>query len=183
MRGGQGMKPVGAGPGTVLLLAVWIGLIAGFLDLGLMVVNKRLIDRDFYRLGGDFAWIIPAGVTILVLVPAIVIALIARDARTGRPPGSGGRGALLRRVPRRVRQASSAFLGIAAPVRWARHAVGPAGAPSPSGVPAARAPHGPSTCRNPADDHAGDDRRTCLVGASCDGRFAAAAPDCPERAA
>src|SRR5271157_6020732 len=73
-----GNRPVGAGPGTVLLLAVWIGLIAGFLDLGLMVVNKRWIYRDFYRLGGDFPWIIPTGVTILVLVPAIVIAMIAR---------------------------------------------------------------------------------------------------------
>jgi len=73
----EGTQPVGAGPGTVLLLAVWIGLIAGFLDLGLMVVNKRLIDRDFFRLGGDYTWIIPAGVTTLVLVPAIAIALIA----------------------------------------------------------------------------------------------------------
>ena len=35
----EGTQPVGAGPGTVLLLAAWIGLIAGFLDLGLMVVN------------------------------------------------------------------------------------------------------------------------------------------------
>ncbi len=74
----EGMQPVGAGPGTVLLLAAWIGLIAGFLDLGLIVVSRRLISRDFYRLGGDFTWIIPLGVTILVLVPAIVIALIAR---------------------------------------------------------------------------------------------------------
>jgi arylsulfatase A-like enzyme len=74
----EGTRPVGAGPGTVLLLAVWIGLIAGFLDLSLLVVTKRLIYRDFYRLGGDFTWIIPAGVTILVLVPAIVIALVAR---------------------------------------------------------------------------------------------------------
>ena len=51
------------------MLAAWIGLIAGFLDLGLLVVNRRLIKGDFYRLGSDFAWIIPAGVTILVLVP------------------------------------------------------------------------------------------------------------------
>jgi hypothetical protein len=35
----------------VLLLALWVGLIAGFLDLGLLFVNKRVIDRDFYRLG------------------------------------------------------------------------------------------------------------------------------------
>jgi arylsulfatase A-like enzyme len=74
----DGTQPVGAGPGTVMLLAAWIGLIAGFLDLGLIVVSRRLINRDFYRLGGDFTWIIPLGVTILVLVPAIVIALIAR---------------------------------------------------------------------------------------------------------
>ena len=73
-----GTLPVGARPGTVLLFALWIGLIAGFLDLGLLVVNRRLIGRDFFRLGGDFTWIIPTGVTILVLVPAIVIALIAR---------------------------------------------------------------------------------------------------------
>ena len=73
-----GATPVRVRPGTVLLLAVWIGLIAGFLDLGLLVVNKRLLDRDFFRLGGDFPWIIPTGVTILVLVPAMVLVLIAR---------------------------------------------------------------------------------------------------------
>jgi arylsulfatase A-like enzyme len=72
-----GTQPLRAGPGTVLLLAAWIGLLAGFLDLGLMVVNKRWISRDFYRLGGDFAWIIPAGVTVLVMLPAFVIALFA----------------------------------------------------------------------------------------------------------
>jgi arylsulfatase A-like enzyme len=71
------MQTVGAGPGTVLLLAVWVGLIAGFLDLSLLVANKRLIVRDFFRLGGDFIWIIPTAVTIVVLVPALVIALVA----------------------------------------------------------------------------------------------------------
>jgi arylsulfatase A-like enzyme len=73
-----GSHHVSVRPGSVLLLAVWIGLIAGFLDVCLLVVNKRLINRDFYRLGGDFIWIIPAGVTILVLVPAFVIAFVAR---------------------------------------------------------------------------------------------------------
>jgi arylsulfatase A-like enzyme len=63
---------------TVLRLAAWAGLIAGFLDVGLLVINRRLIDRDFYRLGGDFAWLIPVGVTLLMLVPAIVLILIAR---------------------------------------------------------------------------------------------------------
>ena len=40
-------------------------------------MNKRLIDRDFYRLGGDFPWIIPSGVVVLLLVPALLIALFA----------------------------------------------------------------------------------------------------------
>jgi arylsulfatase A-like enzyme len=69
----------------VLVLAAWVGLIAGFLDIGLLVVNKRLIVHDFYRLGADFIWIIPAGVTILVLVPGLVIALVA-GARGGTVP-------------------------------------------------------------------------------------------------
>src|SRR5262245_52566191 len=62
---------------TILVLAAWIGLTAGFLDLGLMVIRRRVIDGDFYRLGVDFAWIIPSGVTVLVLAPAIVLSLIA----------------------------------------------------------------------------------------------------------
>src|ERR1700678_3068242 len=75
--------PVGTSARTVLLLAVWIGLIAGYLDAGLLVVNTRVLDRAFYRVGSDFAWIIPAGVTVLLLLPAIVIALIAW-IRSGR---------------------------------------------------------------------------------------------------
>ena len=70
--------PLRAKGATIFVLAAWIGLIAGFLDLGFLVVNRRLIKEDFYRVGGDFAWIIPAGVTVLVLVPAIALVLIAR---------------------------------------------------------------------------------------------------------
>ena len=69
---------VRAGAAPLLVLAAWVGLIAGFLDLGLMMIKRRVIEGDFYRLGGDFAWIIPFGATILVLAPAIVLCLIAR---------------------------------------------------------------------------------------------------------
>ena len=62
---------------TTLLLGVWIGLLAGFLDVGLLVISRRWIERDFYRLGGDFAWLIPAGVTGLVLAPALILVLVA----------------------------------------------------------------------------------------------------------
>jgi arylsulfatase A-like enzyme len=71
----------------VLLLAAWTGLTMGFLDLGLMVLRKRLIDHDFYRLGEGFPWIIPAGVTALVVVPGVVLALVARLRRGGVPLG------------------------------------------------------------------------------------------------
>jgi arylsulfatase A-like enzyme len=69
-----------AGP-KILLLAAWIGLVAGFLDLAILVARKRFIEADFYRLGDDFPWLIPLGVTVLLLVPAIGLALFARTRR------------------------------------------------------------------------------------------------------
>jgi arylsulfatase A-like enzyme len=78
------------GPGAVILIGTWMGLIAGFCDVGLLIINKRLINRDFYRLGGDFPWIIPSGVTVLVLVPALLIAWFAwvrGSVRLGVPVG------------------------------------------------------------------------------------------------
>ena len=72
-------------PATILLVAIWIGLIAGFLDLGLLIFKKRLTGDDFYRLGDQFRWIIPAGVCMLVLLPGTVLALIS-CVRRGRFP-------------------------------------------------------------------------------------------------
>ena len=48
-----------------------------------MVVGKRIIDFDFYRMGDDFPWMIPLGVTILVLVPGLILALFAWAGRRG----------------------------------------------------------------------------------------------------
>ena len=69
----------------ILLFAVWIGLSAGLLDLGLFVAKKRLIDDDFYRLGDGFPWIIPAGVASLVLLASAPVALVARMRKRGVP--------------------------------------------------------------------------------------------------
>jgi arylsulfatase A-like enzyme len=52
--------------------------VAGFLDLGLVIINNSLIGRTFYRLSGDFAWLIPSGVTALVLVPGILVSLYVK---------------------------------------------------------------------------------------------------------
>ena len=70
---------------TILLVATWIGLTAGFIDLGLMILKKRLIGDEFYRLGDQFRWIIPAGVGVLVLLPGTGLAFAAR-LRRGRVP-------------------------------------------------------------------------------------------------
>ena len=67
----------------ILLLAVWIGLAAGFLDVTILVTKKRLIENDFIRVGADFPWVIPIGVATLVLLPGLVLALRAR-LRRGR---------------------------------------------------------------------------------------------------
>ena len=74
-------------PATVLLLAAWIGLVAGFLDLGLFVLRRRLIDGEFYRLGDGFPWIIPAGVAAMVMLPGAALALVARLRRGAVPLG------------------------------------------------------------------------------------------------
>jgi arylsulfatase A-like enzyme len=79
--------PAGASAATILLLATWVGLVAGWLDLGLMVVNRRLIHGDFYRLGEHFVWLIPLGVAVVLLVSGMVLALIARSRRGGARPG------------------------------------------------------------------------------------------------
>jgi arylsulfatase A-like enzyme len=65
----------------ILLLAVWIGLAAGFLDVTILVTKKRLIENDFIRVGADFPWVIPIGVATLVLLPGLVLALRARRRR------------------------------------------------------------------------------------------------------
>jgi arylsulfatase A-like enzyme len=78
----------GVGACEVILIGTWIGLIVGFGDLGFLVINKRLLFRDFYRLGADFPWILPLGVMVMVLVPALVIGLLARvrgSVRLGVP--------------------------------------------------------------------------------------------------
>ena len=74
-------------PGLILVLSVWIGLVAGFLDLGAMVLKSRLTGMGFYHLGSHFVWIIPLGVAVLVLLPGMALALIARLRRGAVPLG------------------------------------------------------------------------------------------------
>ena len=64
------------GPAVIVLVAAWIGLLAGFLDLGLMIFRTRATGQEFYRLSDQFRWIIPAAVCGLVLLPGTVLAFL-----------------------------------------------------------------------------------------------------------
>ena len=87
----EALLRAGTAPATILLVAAWIGLLAGFLDLGhvgILILKHRLIDGDkLVRLGGHFGWIIPAGVSALVLLPGSVLAFIALIRRPAVPLG------------------------------------------------------------------------------------------------
>lgn len=67
-------------------MAVWVGLLAGALDVAILVAS-RSIDGDFYRLGEGFVWMIPLGVAAVVLMPAAVLALLALFLRRSVPLG------------------------------------------------------------------------------------------------
>ena len=72
---GKSPSVVWSVPGTVLLIAFWIGLVSGFLDLGLLILKQHLTGARFFRLGDHFFWTIPAGDTLLLVVSGLVLAL------------------------------------------------------------------------------------------------------------
>ena len=93
--GAQAPASLGAGGGppserpattTVLLLSIWIGLIAGFLDLGFVWLKKHLGD-DFYRLSDGFPWLIPSGVAALVALTGLALVAVAGLRRRRVPLG------------------------------------------------------------------------------------------------
>ena len=86
------------GAGTVLLIGTWIGLIAGFFDVCILVMNTKFIRRDFFRLGGDFPWIVPSAVAFSSLVPAGA-PRTAREDSGADTAGRAGRNSFVHRIP------------------------------------------------------------------------------------
>lgn len=74
-RTGKGSLVAWSVPGTVLLIALWIGLVGGFLDLGVFILKQRLTGDRFFRLGDHFFWLIPAGDTVLIVVFGLFLAV------------------------------------------------------------------------------------------------------------
>ncbi len=77
----EGRPAGGTTAAAVLLMAIGIGLAAGFLDLGVFIVRISVLEGEFYYLSQDFVWMVPAAVAGLVLLPGTILALIAQLRR------------------------------------------------------------------------------------------------------
>jgi arylsulfatase A-like enzyme len=80
---GGAARPPRTGWAATVLLSLWIGLLAGFVDLGLVVLKNRFNGDGFYHLSDHFRWLIPASCGILMLLPGAALALIAWIRRAG----------------------------------------------------------------------------------------------------
>ncbi len=59
----------------ILLITSWIGLVGGFVDLGVFVLKQHLAGDRFFRLGDHFFWLIPAGDTVLIVACGLLFAV------------------------------------------------------------------------------------------------------------
>jgi arylsulfatase A-like enzyme len=69
-------------PAAAILLAISLGLSAGYLDVGITLLVKYCWNIDGYaRNARDFPWTVPAGHVVLLLVPGLVLAALSRRPR------------------------------------------------------------------------------------------------------
>jgi arylsulfatase A-like enzyme len=69
---------------TAILLAVMLGLCAGYLDLAILIVKKHCWNNEGYiRNARDFPWTVPLAHTVLLVAVAFLIAVLSR----ARPRG------------------------------------------------------------------------------------------------
>ena len=70
----------------VLVAAVWLGLVVGFIDLALFLVRIRLIRHGYYLKSPHVVWMIPtANVALFGLIGVLLAALSRRLTRLGEP--------------------------------------------------------------------------------------------------
>jgi arylsulfatase A-like enzyme len=77
----------GAQPGALafLALALWCGLAAGLLEVGLTVLRKRTVDLNrLYWMSRHFIWLVPITNLLIFLVLGVLFWLLARRGRRGR---------------------------------------------------------------------------------------------------
>ncbi len=70
-------RGVAVSPGSAVLLAVSLGLCAGYLDLVFMILGKYFWNSVRYiQSARDFPWTVPAGHAVLLLIVSLVIAAV-----------------------------------------------------------------------------------------------------------
>jgi hypothetical protein len=64
---------------TAVLLALSFGLAGGYLDLALMLLRKAVLDEDsYFRSGRDFAWTVPLGHALFLMIAGGVVVAVNR---------------------------------------------------------------------------------------------------------
>jgi arylsulfatase A-like enzyme len=66
------------GPGAVLIVAAWFGLLGGFLELVALVIKCTYIDPRYYNVSRHFPWMYPLAGMMVLAVPAFLLAAAAR---------------------------------------------------------------------------------------------------------
>ena len=63
----------------MILLAIAIGVCAGYLDVGILVFKKYCVNAEgHFRNARDFPWTVPVGHAVLMIVPGALIAALNR---------------------------------------------------------------------------------------------------------
>ena len=71
-------QPPGRLPLSLLLLAVWFGLVAGLLELALLVVRVHGFEKGFFLRSRHFIWMVPASDVMILGTWGLLLALASR---------------------------------------------------------------------------------------------------------
>jgi arylsulfatase A-like enzyme len=79
-------RPARMRSGSILAWAVWLGLIAGTLELAIFWLKCQILDPRNMNVSRHLVWMFPVAGLVVVGVPGVVLAVLSRFwARAGRP--------------------------------------------------------------------------------------------------
>jgi arylsulfatase A-like enzyme len=72
-------NPILLSPMAAILLAISLGLCAGYLDVGIIVLKKLCWNPEgYYRIARDFPWSVPASHAALMAIAGVAVAVVSR---------------------------------------------------------------------------------------------------------
>jgi arylsulfatase A-like enzyme len=80
-RGATVARGTGLSPSSVLMMAIWFGLVAGLLELLLLVVRVTLLEKGFFLRSAHFIWMVPASELAIFGAWGLSLAIVARWSR------------------------------------------------------------------------------------------------------